>query len=193
MIIRKEADQIINYLEDTSNLKSGHADVVYVPKNEAEVLEAIKDARKNNTPLTASGAGTGTTGGRIPLNGAVISLEKMNKIISIDKKNFRATMQSGVIVDDFLKTLEKENLFYPPFPTERTAFIGSNVATNASGEYSYRFGATRKYVERIKIALSTENILDIRRGQYIADEQGIITSPFFKIKIPAPPKFGRWG
>lgn len=185
MIIKKEADQIINYLEDTSNLKFGHADVVYVPKNEAEVLQTIKEARKNNMSLTASGAGTGTVGGRIPLSGAVISLEKMNNIVSIDKKNSTAVLQSGVIVDNFLKALDGKKLFYPPFPTERTAFIGSNVATNASGEYSFRFGATRKYVERIKVALSTENILDIRRGKYIADEQGIITSPFFKVKIPA--------
>ncbi len=185
MIIKKEAEQIISYLEDTSNLKFGSADVVYVPKNEAEVLQAIKEARKDNMPLTASGAGTGTTGGRIPLSGAIVSLEKMNNIISIDKSKFAATLQSGVIVDDFLKELEKDNLFYPPFPTERMAFIGSNVATNASGEYSYRFGATRKYVERIKVALSTENILDIRRGEYTADEQGLITSPFFKVKIPA--------
>ncbi|MDD5454771.1 MAG: FAD-binding oxidoreductase [Candidatus Ratteibacteria bacterium] len=184
MIIKKETEQIISYLEDTSNLKFGRADVVYIPKNESEVLEAIKEAKKNKIPVTASGAGTGTTGGRIPQGGAVISLEKMNGIISIDKNNFKATLQAGVIVDDFLKELEKEELFYPPFPTERTAFIGSNVATNASGEYSYRFGATRKYVERIRVALSMENILDIKRGQYIADGQGIITTPFFKVKIP---------
>ncbi|MBU0534098.1 MAG: FAD-binding oxidoreductase [Candidatus Omnitrophica bacterium] len=185
MIIKKEADQIISYLEDTSNLKFGNADAVYIPKNEAEVLQTIKEARRNNTPLTASGAGTGTVGGRIPAGGAIISLEKMNNIISIDKKNSKAVLGSGVILDYFLKELDSKKLFYPPFPTERMAFIGSNVATNASGEYSYRFGATRKYVERIRVALSTENILDIRRGQYIADEQGIITSPFFKVKIPA--------
>jgi len=185
MIIKKEPEQIISYLEDTSNLKFGSADVVYIPKNEAEVLEAIKDAKKNKMPITASGAGTGTTGGRIPQGGAILSLEKLNSIISIDKKNSRATLQAGVIVDDFLKELGKDNLFYPPFPTERMAFIGSNVATNASGEYSFRFGATRKYVERIKVALSSENIVDIKRGQYIADGNGVITSSFFKVKIPS--------
>ena len=185
MIIKKEADQILSYLEDTSNLKIGNATAVYIPKNETEVLGAIKEARRNNMPLTASGAGTGTVGGRIPIGGVVISLEKMNSIVSIDKKNMLAVLQAGVIVDDLLKALDSKNLFYPPFPTERTAFIGSNVATNASGEYSYRFGSTRKYVERIKVVLSTENILDIRRGQYIADENGVIASPFFKVKIPA--------
>jgi D-lactate dehydrogenase (cytochrome) len=109
----------------------------------------------------------------------------MNGISSIDRKNSRAVLQSGVIVDDFLKGLEQEELFYPPFPTERMAFIGSNVATNASGEYSFRFGATRKYVRRIKVALSTENILEIKRGEYTADAQGMIATPFFKIKIPS--------
>ena len=185
MIIKKEANQILNYLEDTSNLKIGNATAVYVPKNENEVLAVIKEARRRNIPLVASGAGTGTVGGRIPLGDAVVSLEKMNNIVSIDKKKMRAVLQAGVLIDDFLKALESKKLFYPPFPTERTAFIGSNVATNASGEYSYRFGSTRKYVERIKVVLSTENVLDIRRGEYTADENGVIASPFFKVKIPA--------
>lgn len=185
MIIKKETGQILSYLEDTSNLKIGNAAAVYIPKSEDEILEIIKEAREKDMPLTASGAGTGTVGGRIPQEGAVISLEKMNDIISIDKENKRAVLQSGVIVDDLLKELEREKLFYPPFPTERMAFIGGNVSTNASGEYSYRFGSTRNYVERIKVILSSENILEIRRGQYRADENGVITSPFFKVKIPA--------
>jgi D-lactate dehydrogenase (cytochrome) len=185
MIIKKETEQILSYLEDTSNLKTGNATAVYIPENETEVLEAIREARSQNIPLTVSGAGTGTTGGRIPLGGAVISLEKMNNIVSINNEKKRAVLQAGVIIEEFLKALDKKNLFYPPFPTERTAFIGGNISTNASGEYSYRFGATRNYVERIKVALSTENILDIRRGQYIADENSIITSPFFRLKIPA--------
>ena len=196
MIIKKESDQIIGYLEDTSNLRTGNACAVYIPKNETEVLEAIKEARAQNIPLTAAGAGTGTTGGRIPLEGAIVSLEKMNKIVSIppapdkggqagDKKEKRAVLQAGVIIADFLKGLDSKKLFYPPFPTERLAFIGGNVSTNASGEYSYRFGSTRKYVERIKAALSTENILEIKRGEYTADANGFITTPFFKVKIPA--------
>lgn len=196
MIVKKEADRILGYLEDTSNLKIGNATAVYVPKNEDEVLDVIKQARRENISLTASGAGTGTVGGRIPTGGAVISLEKMNNIVSIDRKNMCATieknsltgqavLQAGVTVDELLKALESKNLFYPPFPTERTAFIGGNVATNASGEYSYRFGSTRKYVERIKVVLSTENVLDVRRGEYSADENGVIVSPFFKVKIPA--------
>ena len=196
MIVKKEADRILGYLEDTSNLKIGNATAVYVPENEDEVLDVIKQARRENVSLTASGAGSGTVGGRIPTGGAVISLEKMNNIVSIDRKNMRdpleinfftgrAVLQAGVLVDDFLKALDNKNLFYPPFPTERTAFIGGNVATNASGEYSYRFGSTRKYVERIKVVLSTENVLNLKRGEYTADENGIIASPFFKVKIPA--------
>lgn len=184
MIIKKSPDQILSYLEDTSNLRNGNATAVYLPQNETEILEVIKQARSQNTPLTASGAGTGTTGGRIPQEGAIVSLEKMNDIISLEKKNKRAVLQAGVIIDEFLKALDKEKLFYPPFPTERMAFIGGNISTNASGEYSYRFGPTRKYVTRIKVALSSENILDIRRGEYIADEHGIINCPFFKVKIP---------
>lgn len=185
MIIKKERDEILSYLEDTSNLQKGKAETLYIPENEKEVSEAIAECTAQKIPLTISAGGTATVGGRIPLEGRILSVEKLNKIISIDKEKKIAILQSGVIIENFLEALEKQNLFYPPFPTERTAFIGGNVSTNASGEYSYRFGSTRGYVKRIKVILSTGEILEIERGRHLADKDGYLRIKDKKIKIPS--------
>ena len=185
MIIKREQDELLSYLDDTSNFQEGKAETLYIPENEKEVTEVIKECAGKKMPLTISAGGTGTVGARIPLKGAILSVEKLNRIISINKEKKRAVLQSGVIIDDFLKTLESQELFYPPFPTERTAFIGGNVSTNASGEYSYHFGATRKYVKRIKAILSTGEILEIERGKYFADRENYIEFGNKKIKIPS--------
>ena len=185
MIIKKDKDQIIGYLEDASNLEGGSADILYIPETENEVKEAVSECAKKGIPLTVSAGGTGTVGSRIARDGAILSVERLNKILSIDKENKRAVLQPGVIINDFLEALAKQNLFYPPFPTERTAFIGGNISTNASGEYSYCFGPTRNYVKRIKVLLSTGKFLEIERGKFFADKDGIITIDELSVKIPS--------
>lgn len=184
MKIKNLPEDIQPYLEDSSNFKEGSASKVFIPENEKEVLEVLKQCVATKTPVTISAAGTGNVAARIPLDGVVLSTEKLDKIISIDKKNKKACLQSGVVVANFLKELEPLDLFYPPFPTERTAFIGGNVATNASGEYSFRFGPTRQYVQKIRMALTTGDILEIRRGE-IFEKNGYIDYGLFKIALPS--------
>ncbi len=185
VIIKRDKDQILGYLEDASNLEEGNADILYIPETEEEVKEAVCECAKKKVPLTVSAGGTGTVGSRIARDGAILSVERLNKILSIDKENKRAVLQSGVIISDFLAALAQQDLFYPPFPTERTAFIGGNLATNASGEYSYYFGPTRNYVKRIKVLLSTGKFLEIKRGEIFADKEGIIRIDELSVKIPS--------
>ncbi len=184
MIIKIKQEEILPYLEDTSNFKDGFAEKVFIPQDEKEVFDVIDYAVKNKLPLTISAAGTGTVAGRIPKEGIVISTEKLNKIIDIDTKNKTAVLQSGVVVYNFLNEIKKFSLFYPPFPTEKGAFIGGNVATNASGEYSFRFGPTRKYVKRIKMILTTGEILEVKRGE-VFEKDGILDYGKFKINLPS--------
>ncbi|MFN4227439.1 MAG: FAD-binding oxidoreductase [Candidatus Ratteibacteria bacterium] len=184
MKIKENPDEILSYLEDSSNFKNGKADKVFIPETEDEIFEVIEICRKEKIPLTISGGGTGTVAGRIPDSGYIISTENLNKIIKIEKEKKQATLQSGVIVNDFLKEIEKFGLFYPPFPTERTAFIGGNVSTNASGEYSFKFGPTRRYVKRIKMILTTGDILEIKRGE-IFERNGFIDYGLFKVPLPS--------
>lgn len=159
MLKKTDQDIINGYLEDSSNLQGGHAEGLYLPTSEKEIIEAVIEGHK----ITISGAGTGTTGGRIPFGGWVLSTEKLNRIINIDKKTKTAIVQPAVTLDDLDKAVNNEGLIYAPDPTEKTAFLCGTVATNASGARSLRFGATRDHIKRLKIVLSSGEILDLKR------------------------------
>ncbi|MBN1621865.1 MAG: FAD-binding oxidoreductase [Endomicrobiales bacterium] len=183
MLIKKDKDIIQSYFEDHSGLLGGFADKVYIPDNEKEIIEYIKTASSQKKPVTISGAGTGVTGGRIPFGGDVLSMEALNKIINIKKLSDScavATVQPGVTVQQ-LKDKAKENgWMYPPDPTEQTSFIGGNVSTNASGSRGYKYGPTRKYVNRLRVILSCGDVLDISRGNIFSHGQGEIKIPLLK-------------
>ncbi|MFH2067869.1 MAG: FAD-binding oxidoreductase [Candidatus Omnitrophota bacterium] len=185
MIIKQNQDEIQSYLEDASNFRAGSAEALYVPENEAEIVQAVLECSREKIPLTINGGGTGTVAGRIPVGGRILTVEKLDRILSVEPERRRASLQAGVIVDNFLNLLEKDNLFYPPFPTERTAFISGNASTNASGEYSYYFGPTRRYVERLKVVLSDGEIVEIKRGESFAGRGGFLKIGSKKVKTPS--------
>ncbi len=185
MIIKNNQAEIQSYLEDASNFRSGCAEALYVPENEAEIVQTVVECSREKVPLTINGGGTGTVGGRIPVGGRILTVEKLDRILSVEPERNRSSLQAGVIVDNFLKLLGKDNLFYPPFPTERTAFISGNASTNASGEYSYYFGPTRKYVERLRVVLSDGEVVEIKRSETFADRAGFLKIGSKKVKIPS--------
>ena len=141
----------------------------------------MRAATADKTPVTISGAGTGTVGGRIPFAGIVLATDKLNQIKSIvhEDQGGRAVAEAGVMLSDFQRFVDSENLFYPPDPTERSCFLGGTVATNASGARTFKYGPTRNYVQRLKIALATGEVIDLRRGELRADAGG-------RIEIPLP-------
>src|SRR6266567_4214589 len=85
-----------------------------------------------------------------------------------------ATTEAGVILRDLQNAVEDKGLIYPPDPTERGCFLGGNIATNASGSRTFKYGPTRNYVERLKIVLATGEVINIRRGEHHAGEDGRI-------------------
>lgn len=164
MIKKTDPDIIKSYLEDSSNLSGGYADGVYIPESEKDVIEALKECNNKKTPLTVSAGATGTTGGCIPFGGWVLTTQKLNNIIDIKGEEKLAIVQPGVTLEEIEKAVAKEGLLYPPDPTEKTATIGGNIATNASGGRGYRFGSTRDWVKRIKVILPSGKVLDLKRG-----------------------------
>lgn len=174
MQVKTQLDDIQNYLADASNMPGGHAEKLFVPETEGEIAEILREANDKRIPVTISGARTGTVGGAVPFGGYVISLEKLNKIKWIDKKSMRALVEPGVLLADFQKAVDAEGLFYPPDPTEWSCQIGGTVATNASGARSFKYGATRQYVERLRVALADGDVLEFRRGENRASENGIV-------------------
>lgn len=188
MLIKTDQDTIKNYFEDSSNLKGGFAECVVVPEDIGALSGFVKEANIKKTPITVSGGGTGTTGSRIPFGGTVISLEKFNRIIGISKEKMFSAVEADVSVDDFKKECEKEGLFYACHPTEKGAFLGGTVSTNASGARSFKYGPTRKYVRRLKMVLACGDILEIRRGEKRLSKKDpkIILDSGKEISVPLP-------
>jgi D-lactate dehydrogenase (cytochrome) len=180
MLAKTETDEIQSYLADSSYMKSGQADRVVFPETAEDIAEILRAATREKTPVTISGAGTGTVGGRVPPAGIVLATDKLNQIKSIAHNKDgggSAVAQAGVRLSDLQKFVDSENLFYPPDPTERSCFLGGTVATNASGARTFKYGPTRKYVQRLKIVLATGEIINLRRGELHADATGQIKIP----------------
>jgi D-lactate dehydrogenase (cytochrome) len=177
MIIKTNPDEIQSFLDDTSAIRDGFSPRVYLPETEDEVRAVLAEHDQTGTRLTISGNGTGTTGGRIPFGDSVLATHKLNKILALTKKpdgTALMTVQCGVLLYDVQREAESENLFYPPDPTERFCFIGGTIANNSSGARTYRYGSTRDYIDRLKLALADGDTLDIRRGTHVADANGMI-------------------
>jgi D-lactate dehydrogenase (cytochrome) len=180
LLSKTAPDETQSFLSDASYLEGGRVDRVVFPESLAEIAEILASASRERIPVTVSGAGTGTVGGRIPFGGTVLATESLNEIRSIGRKDSRsgsAVALAGVTLADFQKFVESQGLFYPPDPTERGCFLGGTVATNASGARTFKYGPTRKYVERLKIALANGEIIDLRRGELFSDQDNTIRIP----------------
>jgi D-lactate dehydrogenase (cytochrome) len=173
MLTKTQPDEIQDYLSDASYVKGGHAGRVVFPESAEDVAQVLAEANQTKTQVTISGAGTGTVAGRVPFGGIVIATDKLNCIQSIahEKGGGRAVAEAGVRLIDLQRAVDAEGLLYPPDPTERSCFLGGNIATNASGARTFKYGPTRNYVERLKIALATGDLLDLRRGDSFAHDR----------------------
>lgn len=179
MLVKSEQDAIQSFLADASNLAGGHASRVYLPESSEEAADALARASRERTPVTIAGAGTGIVGGRVPFGGVVLSTERLNHIgeIFADDDGGRATAEAGVVLADFQREVRARGLLYPPDPTESSCYLGGTVATNASGARTFKYGPTREYVRRLKIALAGGDVLDLRRGEIFANDEGLLTVP----------------
>ena len=181
MLTKTQPDEIQDYLSDASFVRGGNASSVVFPETAAEVASILGNATNTKTPITISGAGTGTVAGRVPFGGSVIATAKLNRVGKVVRTDAggHITAEAGVRLIDLQRTVESQNLIYAPDPTERTCFIGGNIATNASGARTFKYGATRNYVESLKIALANSDVINLRRGELHADAAG-------RIRLPLP-------
>ena len=148
-------DERENYSRDEApKSKPVLPEVVIKPEDTASVARILKLANERNIPVTPRGGGTGLSGGAVPVyGGIVLSLERMNKVLEIDKDNFVATVEAGVLLSDFYQAVEEHGLYYPLYPGEASATIGGNVATNAGGMRAVKYGVTRHFVLGLEAVL----------------------------------------
>ncbi|HEV3199913.1 MAG TPA: FAD-binding oxidoreductase [Bryobacteraceae bacterium] len=161
------------YLEDASGFR-GHSERVILPSDEAGVIAALREASAAAIAVTISGAGTGLTGARVPFGGWVLSLERLNHL---EVHTGYAIAGPGVLLRELHAAAQGTGQFYPPDPTETSASIGGTIATNASGSRSFRYGATRRWVERLRVVLPDGRNTQVARGEAIDFDPGTIPLP----------------
>ena len=150
------------YLSDTLGRKKGVASALVFPTSTEEVSGVLRFAYENVIPVTPRGAGTNLVGSTVPHDGSIIlDFSLMNKILEIDKENFTASVEPGVILEDFQKYVESMGLFYPPDPGEKRASIGGNISTNAGGMRAVKYGVTRDYVMGLELVKADGTVVTV--------------------------------
>lgn len=120
-----------------------------------QVSQLMKLCSEEGLSVTVRGAGTGRAGASVPVKGGIVlSLKEMNKIISVDEEAMTMTLQPGVLLQDVKAEAESHGLYYPPDPGEKTATIGGNVSTNASGPCAGKYGRSCDYVLDAELVLA---------------------------------------
>jgi FAD/FMN-containing dehydrogenase len=152
----------------------GSAEQVFSPENEEQVVEILKRASGENVPITVMGALTGVTGGAAPQGGWGLSLAKLRRL---DIERGRAIVGPGTLLREVQSGAAASGQFYAPDPTENTSSIGGNIATNASGSRSFRYGATREHVLALRVALLDGQVIEVRRGQTVDFEVPALPLP----------------
>lgn len=201
----RTAEEYIEAYSFDAMRKKFHPEVVVFPENTEDVVKITKIAKKYKIPITPRGAGTGMTGGALPLKGGItISLSKMNKILKINVEDTTAVVQPGVVTYDFIKEVEKYGLFYPPDPASyKTSTIGGNVAENAGGPRCFKYGVTKNYVLGLEAVLidgtvirtggkTIKNVVGYNLTELLIGSEGtlaIITEITTKL-LPKPQKRG---
>lgn len=138
-----------------------------------QVAEILKLAQRERIPVTPRGAGYGLSGGAVPVHGGIVlSLEKMNRILEIDKENLMVTVEPGVITGDLHRAVEEEGLFYPPDPASLdSCTIGGNVAEGAGGPRAVKYGVTQNYVCGLEAVLPSGEMVCLG-GKRVKDVTG---------------------
>ncbi len=156
-----DPDLIEPYTHDEVVGLRGLPEVVVRATSAAQVSAIMQFAQRERVPVTPRGAGYGLSGGAVALcGGIVLSLEKMSRILELDRKNLMITVEPGVLTGDIHRAVEAEGLFYPPDPASLdSCSIGGNVAENAGGPRAVKYGVTKDYVCGLEAVLPSGAIV----------------------------------
>jgi len=161
-------EERICYSYDATN-KNFIPDAVVLPHSTDDVVRLMKYAHHHKITVVPRGAGSGYTGGSLPIKGGiVVSFEQMTKVLHLDKEKKYAIVEPGAVTQEFADYVAKFGLFYPPDPSSlKFSTLGGNVAECAGGLKGRKYGVTRNYVLGVEAVLSDGKI--IKTG--VLDEQ----------------------
>ena len=136
-------------------------EAVVFPQSTEEMSQILKLANEYLFPVTARGGGVGYTGGAVPVDGGiVIGTDRMNKIIEINADDLYAICQPGITTFALQQEVEKHGVFFPPDPASyKDSYIGGNIAENAGGMRTPKYGNTKRYVLGLEVVTATGEII----------------------------------
>jgi glycolate oxidase len=160
-------DQVLTSLEericysyDATN-KSFLPDAIVIPHSTEDVVKLMKYAHQHNVPVIPRGAGSGYTGGSLPVKGGiVVTFEQMAKVLLLDKEKKYAVVEPGLVTQEFADYVDKFGLFYPPDPASlKFSTLGGNIAECSGGLKGRKYGVTKNYVLGLETVLSEGQIV----------------------------------
>ena len=133
------------------------------PRTAGEIAEIMKLANRERIPVTPRGAGSGLSGGAVPVAGGIVLLcDRMNEILEIDRENMMAVVEPGVVTNDINDAIRDHGLFYAGYPMSlETCYIGGNVAENAGGGKAVKYGVTGRYVTGLEVVTPAGQIVTL--------------------------------
>ena len=174
-VVFGDAERLEPYSHDEVAEKhyAHRADCLVRPGNAAEIAAIMKLANRERIPVTPRGAGSGLSGGAVPVMGGIVLLcDRMNKIVEVDKANLTITVEPGVVTNEINEILRPDGLFYAGYPMSlETCFIGGNVAENAGGGKAVKYGVTGRYVIGLELVTPTGEIVQLG-GKRLKDVTG---------------------
>jgi glycolate oxidase len=149
-------------------------EVVVRPRTAQEIAAVMRLANREHIPVTPRGAGSGLSGGAVPLHGGIVlSVDRMNEILEIDRANMVAVVEPGVVTAEINERLAGTGLFYAGYPMSlETCFIGGNVAENAGGGKAVKYGVTERYILGLELVTPTGEIVEMG-GKLVKDVTGL--------------------
>ncbi len=197
-----DKEHMICYSYDATRIER-LPDALLMPKSREEVASILGIANSEKIPVIPRGAGSGFAGGSVPARGGIIlSLQRMDKILEVNRNDFYIVAEPGVVTRNIQKAAEAEGLFYPPDPSSvNFCTIGGNISTGAGGARGVKYGTTKDYVMGLEVVLPTGDVIftGTRAPRSVAGYDltrllvgsegtlGVITKAILKL-IPLPEK-----
>jgi glycolate oxidase len=158
--LRRDEASLVAYGTDGTK-RSAPPDLVVIPADAQQIGAIARLCNEHRIPLVPRGAGTGYSGGAVPIRGGIVlSLERLNRILEIDGRDLVAVVEPCVVTGALQEAVERVGLFYPPDPASLAeSSLGGNIAENAGGPRGFKYGTTRNYILGLEAVLPTGEII----------------------------------
>ncbi|MDX2084570.1 MAG: FAD-linked oxidase C-terminal domain-containing protein [Candidatus Melainabacteria bacterium] len=159
-LLQADEERLV-YESDACLLMKAIPDAVVLPNTTEQVADVVKLCRQHQVPFVARGAGTGLSGGALPVKGGIIiGLNRMNRLLEIDTQHHTALVEVGLVNVWLNRALAPYGLFYAPDPSSQSACtIGGNVAENAGGIHCVKYGVTSDHILSLEVVLPDGQIV----------------------------------